>query len=404
MTCQSPDKRSTRSYPGDREGVAALCVDPTPKRKDVTVRGNHFRQRRIAGDGDEQSNKRIVQSGRDWAATHASDDGVAKTIENRINGQYRRDENLDLLTQYQRDTKKNVSRSINATRLRKIMELPLEFIPNPQFLEADAEDTILADIPGLDLRIEPPKVPSGLPSYLASMYEVPLLTREQEIHLFRKFNYLKYKAATLRSRLVATRAKQRLLEEIERIYDKVVAVKKQILRANLRLVVSIAKRYVRPGNDLWELISDGNVSLIKAVDKFDFARGNKISTYASWAIMRNFARTIPTEQRHRDRFRTSQFETLGSSQEHRSDPQEQESSQRRRAAQVQKILSRLDEREQLIVISRFGLLPGHEPQTLEEIGAEMGVSKERVRQIQTRALSKLRNAALAEHIEMLGLD
>jgi hypothetical protein len=134
---------------------------------------------------------------------------------------------------------------------------------------------------------------------------MPLLTREQEAHLFRKYNYLKYKAAKLRQELDPAQPKSSLMDEIEGLQSEAVTIKNEIARANLRLVVSIAKRHVTPDQNFFELVSDGNVSLLRAIEKFDFARGNKFSTYASWAIMKNFARTIPGEYRQRDRFRTS---------------------------------------------------------------------------------------------------
>ena len=110
------------------------------------------------------------------------------------------------------------------------------------------------------------------------------------------------------------------MDEIEALYEQAVATKNEIVRANLRLVVSIAKRHVTPDQNFFELVSDGNMSLLRAVEKFDFARGNKFSTYASWAIMKNFARTIPGEFKHRDRFRTSQDEMFAATQEHRGNP------------------------------------------------------------------------------------
>ena len=128
------------------------------------------------------------------------------------------------------------------------------------------------------------------------------------------------------------------MDQIEKLYDESVATKNQIIRANLRLVVSIAKRYVGPAEDFFELVSDGNMSLIRAVEKFDFSRGNKFSTYASWAIMKNFARTIPDALRHRDRFRTSHSEMFSTVEDVRADHYEQESAQIQRESQVQGIL------------------------------------------------------------------
>jgi RNA polymerase primary sigma factor/RNA polymerase sigma factor len=321
----------------------------------------------------------------------------------RIYQQYRRGAPAETLAKQYCRTKTSVYRVINEMRAARIAELPLDFIPNPQFAKAGAEKEILGPLPTNDAS-KKTRLPSGLPPYLASLYEVPLLTREQEAHLFRKFNFLKYRAVNLREGLDPLRAKSSVMDQIESLYEQVVATKNQIVRANLRLVVSIAKRHVGQGENFFELVSDGNMSLIRAAEKFDYARGNKFSTYASWAIMKNFARTIPDEHRHRDRFRTSHSEMFYSTEEHRSDQYEQESAQQQRQAQIGKILERLDEREQKIIISRFGLDHGHEPLTLKEVGVEMGVTKERIRQIEARALEKLRIAAQEEKIEIPGLN
>ena len=228
------------------------------------------------------------------------------------------------------------------------------------------------------------------------------MSRVQEAHLFRKMNFLKYKGTKLREKLDAGQPKSSLMDQIEALYQEAVATKNQIIRANLRLVVSIAKRHVGPVENFFELVSDGNMSLMRAVEKFDYARGFKFSTYASWAIMKNFARTIPDENRYRDRFRTSNGEMFTSTQDDRSDQFEQESSQSQREWQVEKILGRLDEREQKIIIRRFGLQRGQEPLTLKQVGAELGVTKERIRQIEARSLSKLRKAVEEEKIDFPG--
>ena len=75
-------------------------------------------------------------------------------------------------------------------------------------------------------------------------------------------------------------------------------MKNFLIRSNLRLVVSIAKRHMKPRMSFFEMVSDGNMSLIRAIEKFDYTKGNKFSTYATWAIMKNYARSIPAEHTH----------------------------------------------------------------------------------------------------------
>lgn len=329
---------------------------------------------------------------------------LSEEAKRKIFQQYSRKVSVDALAKRFCRTKTSIYRIINEMRAKRILALPLDYIPNDFFAHSEAEKTISGPSPEGQEGARKVRLPSGLPPYLASLYEVPLLTREQEAHLFRQFNFLKYKAAKLLAGVDPAHAKSSVLDEIERLYEQAVTTKNHIIRANLRLVVSIAKRHVGPMDNFFELVSDGNMSLIRAVEKFDFARGNKFSTYASWAIMKNFARTIPDEHKRRDRFRTTQDEVFTSAADGRSDQYEQESTQSQRELHVGRILEQLDEREQKIIITRFGLERGHEPQTLKEVGAEMGVTKERVRQIEARALSKLRKALEEEHIEFMEAD
>ena len=298
-----------------------------------------------------------------------------------------------LCKRFQR-TRTSIQRILLDMRMQEIGEMPLDYIYNEDFEKTSREAEYLGAPPEPASAPRKVRVPTGLPSYLAALYDVPLLTREQEYHLFRKMNYLKHKANRLRETLEAAEGtRSTIMDEIDSLYEAAVRVKNTIVQSNLRLVVSIAKRHVASTDDFFALVSDGNMSLIRAVEKFDYSRGNKFSTYASWAIMKNFARTIPNEFKHKDRFRTTTEELFLSRQDNRLDPYAEESVQRSRQRELSKILNRLDEREQKIITARFGLGRGSEPLTLKQVGEEMGVTKERIRQLEARALSKLRDAA-----------
>ncbi|MBX3420877.1 MAG: sigma-70 family RNA polymerase sigma factor [Pirellulaceae bacterium] len=316
--------------------------------------------------------------------------------------QYQRGVGVGLLVRKYARSRSTIIRIVNEQRALAILQLPLDFIDNPSFHRPSvkARQEMLSDLPEVIIPPRKMRAPSGLPTYLASLYDVPLLTREQEYHLFRKMNFLKSLAFGLRQTLSTTEPSPAVMEEIENLYRQSVDIKNQIVQANLRLVVSIAKRHTQNNDDFFSLVSDGNMSLFRAAEKFDFARGNKFSTYASWAIMKNFARSIPDEYRHKDRFRTAGEELFEGHVDTRGDHMAEELAQKQRIVQINRILSRLDHREQQIIIRRFGLNHSQEPLTLKEVGAELGVTKERIRQLEARALSKLREAASAEHLDI----
>jgi RNA polymerase sigma factor (sigma-70 family) len=326
---------------------------------------------------------------------------------------YRRGISVDTLAKRFRRTPASMYRVINEVRAKHLLAQPLDYIYHPCFDDPTMEREILAPMPDLEVyeaKQRDMHAPKDVPPELASLYEVPLLTKEQEQHLFRKMNFLKYKASQLRRRLHkdgddagpldSTRVRNQELDRIEDLQTQAGEVKERLINANMRLVASIAKRHIGSGENLFELISDGNMSLIRAVEKFDYGRGFKFSTYASWAIMKNFARSIPEEKHRRERYVTGHEDLFDVAPDQRSDEQDLVASAEQAAHRVNRLLEYLDPREQQIIRMRAGLDGNERPMTLEEIGKQMGITKERVRQLNVRIMNKLRTIAKDQHLDL----
>src|SRR5947209_18253019 len=169
----------------------------------------------------------------------------------------------------------------------------------------------------------------------------------------------------------------------------------------MRQMVSIAKRHAGQADNFFELLSDGNMSLIRAVEKFDYGRGFKFSTYASWAIMKNFARSIPDEKHRRERFVTGHEEVFEVAPDARSDEHEILATHERATDSVNRLLEYLEPREREIIRMRAGLDDHAKGMTLEEIGQQFGITKERVRQLHARSMKKLRSLAEEQQLDLL---
>lgn len=291
-------------------------------------------------------------------------------------------------------TRSSIHRIATEYRATALREQPIDYIFSEEFDAADADELILEPPEGLVL---PEPSPAGsqseLPAYLGDLYGSPVLTREQEQYLFRQMNYLRHRAVQLRNGLSKSRHRTLDMDRIEELLDESLRVKNTLIRCNLRLVVSIARRHRQTSSGFLELISDGNMTLIRAIEKFDYSRGNKFSTYASWALMRSYARSVPAEGAHQSRFQTGTDELLTGSTDDRTSISEDERRALQQRYTIESILNELNEREQEAISLRFALQGQPEPLTLEQIGNRLDVSKERARQIISAGLEKLRRIA-----------
>lgn len=301
-------------------------------------------------------------------------------------------------------TRSSIHRIANEYRARVLIEQPIDYIPSDEFSMPDADELI----PELPVEVDSPEhapIDSNgeLPGYFADLYALALLTREEERQLFRRMNFLKFKAKQLRDSLATSEERVGDMNEIERLLEKSLAIKNVLIRSNLRLVVSVAGKHRRQAAGFFEMISDGNMTLIRAIEKFDYSRGTKFSTYATWAIMRSYARSIPAEGTQLERFRTGTEVVLTDEEDSRAATSADEKLATDKYETLGSILGQLNEREQEAISLRFALHGLSKPMTLEQIGDRLGVSKERTRQIINTGLEKLRQIAGDTGLE-LSLD
>ncbi len=289
--------------------------------------------------------------------------------------------------------------------------------------------------------------------YLKEIGRVPLLTHAQEISFARQI-IIGERASKKLDQLYDDRqagkdVSMREMRETHRREQIGIDAKQQLIEANLRLVVSIAKKYIGRGMTFLDLIQEGNLGLIRAVEKFDYKKGFKFSTYATWWIRQAITRAI-ADQARTIRIPVHMVETINKMtriqrqflQEHGREPLPEEIAERMdiepaRVREIQrisqepvsletpigeeedsqlsdfiedekaiapidaasfsllqdqlmKVLGSLGERERKVITLRFGLKDGL-PHTLEEVGAEFNVTRERIRQIESKTLAKLRH-------------
>jgi RNA polymerase primary sigma factor len=284
---------------------------------------------------------------------------------------------------------------------RPLLEARIQFVGHPDFDDPTATADILAPMPGPVGRGKGPgkaRAREVLPLSDPEFYDSSFLTREQEVHLFRKMNFLKYQAAQLHVAINPSRARAADLDRVEKLLQEAGAIRNRIIRSCLGLVVFIVKKSAGPSRDFSDMVSEGNVALIRASERFDFARGTRFSTYATGAIINDIAARIPRERSRRARFTTGREGRLQALTDHRDDGRSDAIDQEQARSMIRRMLGSLNGREQTIIVRRFGL--AGEKRTLVQVGLELGVSKERIRQLEYRAMDKLRTLAAVQRLDL----
>lgn len=279
----------------------------------------------------------------------------------------------------------------------------MDYMDSPEFRKSDAEATIYERAPSVqrpDVTWYRPLLDSLVPGDRSKQRQsrAPgsvLLTGAQERVLFLQYNYARFRVSEMQKRLEGALPDVATAREILRWNRIAKRYREQIAETNLALVLAMAKRTRMSEVDFADLISEGNMALMRSVDKFDCGRGFKFSTYACRAIIKAFSRQGMKLSKYRQRFpsefdpqfeKSNHLETLRATDEKDS------------AAEVRHVVMSnacdLTEIERTVILHRFGLDPERERAslTLDQVGQMIGVTKERVRQIQNKALEKIRLA------------
>jgi RNA polymerase sigma factor (sigma-70 family) len=244
------------------------------------------------------------------------------------------------------------------------------------------------------------KPPRNVPAHLVHLYEWPLLSKEQEQHMFRKMNYLKHQLHKFQESFDPIKAKVSDLIRVEELKEAIKDCRDLLISCNQRLVYSQARHKLALDENIDDLVSDGNMPLMRAVEKFDYSRGNKFSTYAICAIVKNFARSIPAAKTHKQRYMTGHDNLFEAKAQVGTDEFEVLAAAEAARALVNRLLEHLDARTREVIRMRMGL-DGSKEMKLEQIGQHFGITKERVRQINVRGIKQLREWAAKENIEVM---
>jgi len=276
-------------------------------------------------------------------------------------------------------------------KAKQLLNLEMRIFHHSSFDEPSQRKLILADIPELEnFKKKHNKVldfrNNIINPEMRPFYEAPLLNFNQEQHLFRQMNYFKYQAKILISGINLNHISKKRILKIEKYLFSASKIRNLIAECNFRLAIQILKlKYVQ---DKDNVLSDAYFDVLRSVDYFDWRKGNKFSTYATWVLKKNFFRSLKQNPNQNERLEDFHIEQLQYKEDVAEDKHQL----------VKNLLNLLstsantkDNLRQLFVLENYFGVNGKEKCTLDKISEEIGVTKERVRQLKDKGLLWIKN-------------
>ena len=290
-------------------------------------------------------------------------------------------------------------------RLRVILNRPIDYMDDPAFARPNAEQELFDAAPELPRpntnwyhpamqRLSDDRDPRNVIN--------KVLTAKQERVVFLQFNFARFRAATIQDEIGHGPATTEQARSLLHWYDKAMELRERIAQFNLALVLAMAKRVRAADVDFADLVCEGNMVLLHAIDKFNVSRAFKFSTYACDSILKAFGRVGKKHTRYRQMFPTD-FDPALERSDHAQ--RQQRTREEECADEVRRIVehndAELTDLEQAVLNYRYPLdeAASAKPLTLEQVGKLVGLTKERVRQIQIQALKKIRKSLEQTYID-----
>ena len=284
-------------------------------------------------------------------------------------------------------------------RFDKLITTHIRVFCDPSFKDISQRQLILGEMPDFEeyqnQSEELKKLQNKKLEEMRPCYEAPLLSFEQEQHLFRKMNYFKYKAKILRDKLKSEFSEPKILR-IEKYLAKALQIRNQIAESNFRLVTTVLNgcniQFYRKRHIVDSLISDAYFDVLKSVDYFDWRKGYKFSTYAIWVMKRNYFRDYKQKVSYAEK-----FINIEKDKNYSDEHQEFECSEMKHF--VKHLMSFIFKKDKktldriIYILENCYGLDGSEGRTLVSISEEMGLTKERVRQLKEEGLQLIRQKA-----------